>query len=119
MRDVGVEVPGFVAPSRIERGEVRDHLVQWHVVVRAPFGDVLHVPVSGFVERVVDRVLPTVEFQRQQPELVAQFNVERRGGFHPPAAEVDLGVAVPDEHVGAHGLPHPLGRQVVAYVGET
>ena len=37
----------------------------------------------------------------------------------PAPAQPQVGVAVPDEQVGLHGLAHALGAQVVAHVGKT
>src|SRR5690348_3229891 len=89
-----------------------------HVRMLAAPAHVLHVPPVVLVERMEDRVRLAVELERLHTEALAQAQVERRRRLDPVAVDVELGVAVVDEEVGAH-LRRELGRRrVILDVGE-
>ena len=113
------EVGGLNPADGVMALEIGHQLGQRQVVEAAALGHVLHVPVAGQVEGVVDRIVAAVELQRQQAEALAQLDVEGRCGLAPGTVQPDLGVAVPVEDVGLHAGPHALGAEVVAHVGKT
>ena len=65
-----------------------------------------------------DAVGDAVELQRSDVEGAAQGTVERRGGLHPTALEVQLGIAVHGEHLAAQRFQQARRGQVVAHVGQ-
>src|SRR4051812_1359304 len=89
-----------------------------HVGELAAPAYVLHVPAIVFIERMEDRVFAAVELERLHPEACAQVEIEGGRRLDPVPVELQLGVAVVDEEVGAH-LRGELGRgQMVFHVGE-
>ncbi len=107
----------FGHPAAVDGFEIVHDLVQRHVVKCAALVHIFHVPVAGLVKGVIDRIVAPVKRQRQQTELVAQLDVEGGGGLDPLAFQPDVGIAMPDEHIGLHGLAQALGAQVVAHIG--
>src|SRR5262245_32076139 len=84
----------------------------------AALAHVLHVAPAGGVVRVEQRVLAAIELERPDPEAIAESAIEGGRGFDPSAVEIELGVAVIVEDVGAHLLPELRRAQVIAYIGE-
>ncbi len=80
---------------------------------------ILHVGASVGVERVEERVVDAVEFQRADAEALAEREVEGRRGLHPAPVQPELAVAMIDEDVGAEAFEQLRRRQVIANVGET
>jgi len=74
--------------------------------------------VAGPVERVEQRVVVTVELERQQPEPFTQLPVECGGDPHPSTVEMELGEAVSDEQVVVHRRLEFVARQVVEHISE-
>jgi hypothetical protein len=70
------------------------------------------------IERVHQGVVVRVEFQHLDAEALAQLDVERGAELAPLAVQQQLGIAVPGEHVGAHGLAQLRAGEVVPDVGE-
>ena len=70
--------------------------------------NLLHVLAPIEVERVVDRIFRPIEVERLDAELLTQLDVECGRRFDPLAAELNRGVAVPIEHVGAQEAAKPL-----------
>src|SRR6266480_3370655 len=89
-----------------------------HVGVAAAVAQVLHVAAVVRVEGMEDRVAAPVELERLDAEPGAQREVEGGRGLHPAALEVQVGVAVIDEQVAAHGFSEPRRRKVVLHVGK-
>src|SRR5438094_410137 len=89
-----------------------------HVGVLAAPAHVLHVAPVVLVVRMENRVGPAVELERLHAKALAQAQIERRRGLDPLALQVELGVAVIDEEVGAHLLGELRRRQVVLHVRE-
>src|SRR2546430_6411270 len=65
-----------------------------------------------------DRIAAPVELERLDAKPGAQREIEGGRGLHPAALEVQVGVAVIDEQVAAHGFGEPRRRQVVPDVGK-
>src|SRR5262249_37419657 len=80
--------------ARIRLGEHAANLVRRYIGVGAAEADVLHVPPVVLVERMEDRVLAAVEFERLHPEPRAHGEVERRRGLDPFPFQEEVGVAV-------------------------
>src|SRR5207302_2180219 len=78
-----------------------------HIGVAAAVAQVLHVAAVVRVEGMEDRIAAPVELERLDAKPGAQREVEGGRGFHPAALEVQLGVAVIDEQVAAHGFSEP------------
>src|SRR4051812_8628526 len=107
-----------VEELRIGLAEHALDVVRGHVGVLAAPAHVLHVPPVVLVEWMEDGVGAAVEFERLHAKTLAQAEVEGGRRLDPLAVDLELGVAVIDEKVGAH-LCRELGRrQVVLDVGE-
>src|SRR5688572_32595077 len=65
-----------------------------------------------------NRVRAAVELERLDPEARAEREVERRRGLDPAAVDAQVGIAVVDEEVAAHGLGKAGRGEVVLHVGE-
>ena len=59
-----------------------------------------------------------VEFERRDARAGAQLAVEGRRAFHPGAADLELGIRVPEESVALDQFAQPLRIQVIAHVGK-
>src|SRR6185503_9349157 len=79
---------------------------------------VFHVAALVLVERVEDRVGAAIELERLDAKARAQREVEGGRGLHPFAVDAQVGVAVIDEQVAAHGLGQARRGEVVLDVGE-
>jgi hypothetical protein len=53
------------------------------------------------------RVVLANKLQRLDPDALAQRQIERRGSLDPSAADIEVGVGVPDEEVGLDALVQP------------
>src|ERR1051325_4289554 len=88
------------------------------VAVLAAPAHVLHMPPVVLVERMEDRIAAAVELERFYAKALAQRKVECGRRLDPCAVELELGVAVIHEEVGAHLCRELGGRQMVLDVGE-
>ena len=117
------ETPGQITyspghQSRIGGLEGFSEFFQWQIGVGPPVRDVFHVLLPLGVEGLEHRVVQTIEFQGRDAESVTQSPVEGGGGFHPIPSDEEVGVAMEDEQIGAHGAAEPGCREVVPHVRE-
>src|SRR5690349_14261817 len=78
----------------------------------------LHVCPAVPVERVIDAVTLTVEFQWRHAIEAAQRLVEHRCRLDPPAAQLHRGQAVVVKDVTADELSQAVRCEVIANVGQ-
>jgi hypothetical protein len=97
--------------------EIVENELERHVRKGAAIVQILHVAPPGAIKLLKQRIVPPIEFENAYAETVTEGSIEGGCGLDPAAVDIEIGVRVPPEDVGAEQLMESGRRHVIANVG--